>query len=139
MPVRLTIDITLDMLRDMYCHDMMFGMLCVLRRWEGNSAAPYLTRYGVKDNVPDTVHDLRDGWTGGIGNRDSGTRKITEYGEMGWSFALAVDGSSHGGGMFVGTNGNAYNKIYFDMAHNYSAAAGERFHGRVHWEIERTR
>ncbi len=136
---RLTIDITLDMLREMYCHDMMFGMLCVLRRWEGNSAAPYITRYAVKDNVPDTVHDLQDGWTGGIGNRDSGTRKITEYGEMGWSFALAVDESSHGGGMFVGTNGNAYNKIYFDMAHNYSAAAGERFHGRVHWEIERTR
>lgn len=136
---RLTIDITLTVLRDMYSYDMMFGMLCVLRRWEGSASSPYLTRYAIKDNIPYTVHDLQDGWSGSIGSRDSGTRKITEYGEMGWSFALAVDETSHGGEMFVGTNGNAYNKIYFDMAHNYNAAAGEKFHGRVHWEIRRTR
>ena len=40
--------------------------------------------------------------------------------------------------MFVGTNGNAYNKIYCDLTGKYNAVAGEVLHGKVHWEIEST-
>ena len=44
-----------------------------------------------------------------------------------------------GGGMMVGTNGNAYNKIYFDLTGSYSAKKDEKLAARVHWEIEKTR
>ena len=41
--------------------------------------------------------------------------------------------------MFVGTNGNAYNKIYLDLTGKYNAVAGEVLKGKVHWEVESTR
>ena len=60
--------------------------------------------------------------------------------EKGLSFALVVDeGTRKGGGMMVGTNGNAYNKIYFDLTGSYSAKKDEKLAARVHWEIEKTR
>lgn len=39
----------------------------------------------------------------------------------------------------VGTNGNAYNKIYFDLTGSYYAKKDEKLAARVHWEIEKTR
>ena len=39
----------------------------------------------------------------------------------------------------IGTNGNPYNKIYFDLTGNYAAKKGEKLYGQVHWEIEKTR
>lgn len=135
---RLSVEIEVTFLRDMYVNQAMFGMLCVLRRWQGNTSQPYLTRYAIKDNKPLEVYDVSDGW--GSMSKDHGTSKITEYGEKGLSFALAFDGGTYKekGGMFVGTNGNAYNKIYLDLTGKYNAVAGEVLKGKVHWEIEDT-
>lgn len=136
---RLSVEIEVTFLRDMYINQAMFGMLCVLRRWQGSTSQPYLTCYAVKDNRPDEVVDVSDGW--GNMSKDHGTSKITQYGEKGWSFALAFDGGTYkeNGGMFVGTNGNAYNKIYLDLTGKYNAVAGEVLKGKVHWEVESTR
>lgn len=135
---RLSVEIQVTFLRDMYINQAMFGMLCVLRRWQGNASQPYLTRYAIKNNKPLEVYDVSDGW--GSMSKDHETSKITEYGEKGWSFALVFDGGTYksNGGMFVGTNGNAYNKIYCDLTGKYNAVAGEVLSGKVHWEIEST-
>lgn len=134
---RLTVKIELTLLRDMHFANGMFGMLCVLRRWKGLTSENYLTSIAVKDTSPLMATDVTDGW-GSMG-KDHSVRKITEYGERGWSFALCVDQADikPNGGMFVGTNGNAYNKIYFDLTGAYDAKAGEVLSGQVHWEIER--
>lgn len=139
---RLTIKVTLTLLRDMSFNQGMFGMLCVLRRWEGSTSKPYLTRVAFKDSAPGVGYDVTDGWAGGISSKDPRATRITEYGDMGWSFTLAVDSSDRSattGGMFVGTNGNGYNKIYFDMIGKRDFKAGDILTGQVHWEIERTR
>ena len=135
---RLTIRVELKLLRDMYFNQAMFGMMCVLRRWQGSASNPYLTCWAVKDNDPLKTIDVSDGW--GSMSKDTATSAITEYGEKGWSFALCVDeGTRKGGGMMVGTNGNAYNKIYFDLTGKYEAKAGETLIGQVHWEIGKTK
>ena len=136
---RLTVEIEVTFLRDMYINQAMFGMLCVLRRWQGSTSQPYLTRYAIKNNKPLEVIDVSDGW--GSMSKDHGTSKITQYGEKGLSFALAFDEGTYKekGGMFVGTNGNAYNKIYLDLTGKYNAVAGEVLKGKVHWEVESTR
>lgn len=133
---RLSIEIEVTFLRDMRINQGMFGMLCVLRRWQGDTSRPYLTRYAVKNNKPLESIDISDGW--GSMSKDHATSKITEYGEKGMSFALVFDEGTYkdNGGMFVGTNGNAYNKIYLDLTGKYDAVAGEVLRGRVHWEIE---
>ena len=135
---RLSVEIEVTFLRDMYINQAMFGMLCVLRRWQGNTSQPYLTCYAIKNNKPLEVYDVSDGW--GSMSKDHETSKITEYGQKGWSFALVFDGGTYksNGGMFVGTNGNAYNKIYCDLTGKYNAVAGEVLKGKVHWEIEST-
>jgi len=134
---RLTVRIELTLLRDMHFAQGMFGMLCVLRRWKGSTSENYLTSIAVKDNDPLKAIDVTDGW--GSMSKDHATTRITEYGDKGWSFALCVDEATlkPNGGMFVGTNGNAYNKIYFDLTGAYDAKAGEVLSGQVHWEIER--
>lgn len=136
---RLTIRVELKLLRDMHFNQAMFGMMCVLRRWEGKTTMPYLTRYAVKDNSPLCTTEVTDGW--GNMPKDRGTSRITEYGEMGWSFALVIDDGTRksSGSMFVGTNGNAYNKIYYDLTGVYDGVAGETLWGQVHWEIEKTK
>lgn len=133
----LTIKIELTLLRDMHFANGMFGMLCVLRRWQESTSEKYLTSVAVKDSAPLVGLDVKDGW--GSMSKDHNASRITEYGEMGWSFALCVDESNRktNGGMFVGTNGNGYNKIYFDLTGSYDAKAGEVLSGQVHWEIER--
>lgn len=139
---RLTVKVTLTLLRDMSFNQGMFGMLCVLRRWKGLTSNPYLTRVAVKDTNPLVSFDVTDGWSGGISSKDIRARKITEYGDMGWSFALAVDSyepEGTVGGMCVLTNGNAYNKIYFDRIGKQNLKAGDVLSGQVHWEIERTK
>ena len=139
----LHISIDLKILRDMPVKQAQFGMLCVLRRWEGNTSASYLTRYAIKDNLPFTVFDTSDGWQNGspLTRADAGTSRITEYGERGLSFALVIDGGTRKdkGGMFCGTNGNAYNKIYCDLTGAYEARAGETLSASVHWEIDTIR
>ena len=137
---RLTIRIDMMILRDIDFAQAMFGMVCVLRRWEGDTKKQYLTRYAVKDSEPFKVYDVSDDFENNM-SRDLAPRKITEYGEMGWSFALAIDEADPytSGGMFIGTNNNAYNKIYFDRVGKHSAKAGEIISAQVHWEIEKTR
>lgn len=134
---RLTIKIDLTILRDIHFANGMFGMMCVLRRWKESTSENYLTSVAVKSNQPLKGIDVKDGW--GSMSRDHATTWIREYGEKGWSFALCVDESNikPNGGMFVGTNGNGYNKIYFDLTGSYDAKAGEVLSGKVHWEIER--
>ena len=133
----LTIRIELTLLKDTAFNQAMFGMMCVLRRWEGDSSKPYLTCKAIKDNVPQTILDVSDGW--GSMKKDPYTSRITEFGEKGLSFALVVDeGTRKGGGMMVGTNGNAYNKIYLDLTGKYKAKAGETLIGQVHWEIRKS-
>lgn len=140
--LHIRVDVTF--LRDMEISQAQFGMLCVLRRWEGIESNPYLTCWAVKDSNP-VPYDVTDGWTGrdsSLTQRDHNATRITEYGEKGLSFALCTDSDSDlqaGGGMFVGTNGNAYNKIYFDMLGRCSAKAGQKFHSHIHWEIDKTR
>ena len=134
---RLSIEIEVEFLRDTQLYQSMFGMLCVLRRWDADTSAPYLTRWAVKDNQPLSTIEVADGW--GSMSKDDHTSSITEYGEKDLSFALVVDeGTRKGGGMMVGTNGNAYNKIYFDLTGSYSAKKDEKLAARVHWEIEKT-
>lgn len=139
--LHIAIDLTLR--RDMPIRQAQFGMLCVLRRWEGSTANNYLTRYAVKDSSPYQIFDISDGWQNGspLTRADFSAGRITEYGERGLSFALVVDEADRkpGGGMFCGTNGNAYNKIYFDLTGAYEAKAGETLHADVHWEIDTIR
>lgn len=137
---RLTVRIDMKILRDIEFAQAMFGMVCVLRRWEGDTKNKYLTRYAVKDSEPLKAYDVSDDFANNM-QKDPAPRKITEYGEMGWSFALAVDEADPytSGGMFVATNRNAYNKIYFDRVGKHYAKAGEVISAQVHWEIEKTR
>ena len=118
-------------------------MMCVLRHWQGNESANYLTRYAIKDSAPNTVFELTDGWQSSspLTKRDHEAHRITEYGERALSFALVTDTGTRkaNGGMFVGTNGNAYNKIYFDLTGAYEATAGETLESEIHWEIDRIR
>lgn len=139
----LHIHIKLTLLKDMDIKQAQFGMMCVLRRWEGNSSYNYLTRYAVKDNLPFKVFDTSDGWQNGspLTQSDHATNRISQYGERGLSFALVVDESTRKdkGGMFCGTNGNAYNKIYYDLTGRYDAKEAEVLESKVHWEIDRIR
>ena len=139
----LQVKISLKILRDISIKQAQFGMMCVLRHWQGNESANYLTRYAIKDSAPNTVFELTDGWQSSspLTKRDHKAHRITEYGERALSFALVTDTGTRkaNGGMFVGTNGNAYNKIYFDLTGAYEATAGETLESEIHWEIDRIR
>ena len=139
----LHISVSVKLLRDMSIKQAQFGMLCVLRRWLGSASNNYLTRYAIKDNLPFNVFDVSDGWQTGspLARVDAATSRITEYGERGLSFALVIDNGTRKekGGMFCGTNGNAYNKIYCDLTGAYEAKAGEILSASVHWEIDTIR
>jgi hypothetical protein len=89
---RLTVRVELTLLKDTAFNQAMFGMMCVLRRWEGDTSKPYLTRWAVKDNIPEKTIDVSDNW--GSMSKDPKASRITEYGEMGYSFAPVLDGGT---------------------------------------------
>jgi len=116
----------------------MFGMFCVKRRVDKGSGS-YITRLAWKDTTPNIVYSVEDGWeTNPMSNKDKSATRVEEYGDAGLSFAMSlVSGEVKSkGGFKVGTNGNNYNKIYFDICGNYSAAAGEVLSSTVKWEID---
>ena len=120
-----------------------FGMFGVYRHYDGNSSNGYLTNKAVKDSQPYKVFSVVDGWEDDSANAslravDYDCNKITEYGEYGLGFALLIkdDNRKSTGGMNVGTNGGAYNKIYFGLCRNYSASTNDDLHATQVWEIE---
>lgn len=134
---------------DIHLLQTKFGMLCVLRR-DNSAPSVYVSRLVRKDNEPHNMYRVEDGWLvkndpgydarscAALRFNDIGTTRVEEYGDAGLSFAIELDGSSPRttGGFSVGTNGNNYNKIYFDMAHDQDVTAGQRIHSTVHWEID---
>lgn len=120
-----------------------FGMFCVYRHFEGDSSKRYLTNKAVKDNNIDIIYNIEDGWADQIENASLATvdyncDKITEYGEYGLQFSLAVKDytKKNGGGMFVGYNGTGtYNKMYFELCTGYDASKDEELYSTSVWDI----
>lgn len=140
---RVNISVRYDMLQDVDFYLAKFGMFCVKRRLEGRGKGTYVTNLAWKDSLPYTFYDLSDGWENRISlnTKDTSVSRVEEYGDMGISFALVFDRDKpntlkNGGGFDMRTNGNNYNKIYFDICGNYSAKSGESLYSTVHWEID---
>lgn len=129
--------------RDIAVNKLMQGMFCVYRRVGGSTNNPYLTNKAFKDNTPYIVYNVVDGWEDNPVNEplhtnDPECSKISEYGELGLGFALAIsdDNRNSHGGMFVSTNNGYYNKIYF-ASHRGSETitAGTEYHATQEWTI----
>jgi len=145
---------------DIKVKQAMFGMFCVKRIDQSNSsyasgagADPslgYITNLAWKDNDRWNVYAMNEGWNysthqgynarskDAFFSKDLNTSRVEEYGEKGWTFAMQLDSSCvrTGGGFQIGTNGNNYNKIYFDICGNRSMKAGEVLYSTIHWEID---
>lgn len=128
---------TLKVLRALTFNYTQFGMMCVLRRWGASTSNPYLTSRAIKENLPYKSWEVEDGWSSGLSSPDSSCRRIIEYGEKGLGFSMAITTETlkTGGGMFVSTNNQAYNKIYFDMARNYTPSVNDVLEATQTWEI----
>ncbi|MBQ7269335.1 MAG: hypothetical protein IJS62_05720 [Bacteroidales bacterium] len=122
-----------------------FGMFCVKRlRTAGDTSSTYVTRLAWKDSTPYKMYDVTEGWESAVPasatlkSRDRNATRVEEYGDAGVSFAMQYDGGTlkSGGGFNIGTNGNNYNKIYFDICGGYTAAQGEKLSSTVHWELD---
>ena len=119
-----------------------FGMFGIFRHWLGSSANDYLTNRAVKDNSPFIVYDVSDGWESDPGNaslrqNDKYCTRISMWGERPLGAALVITNSNvkSNGGMHVGTNSNAYNKIYFDLTGQYTPQVDEELYATQKWEI----
>lgn len=119
-----------------------FGMFCVIRDFGDGS---YLTNLAVKDTNPHKAYLVENNWEkdckeshDALSSRDIAVKRMEEYGENGISFALQYDGGTlkSKGGFNIGTNGNNYNKIYFDICGGYTPSAGETLYSTVHWELD---
>lgn len=122
-----------------------FGMFCVKRlETAGDTGSGYITRLAWKDSTPSTMYEVTEGWESAVPasaplkSRDNSSTRVEEYGDAGVSFAMQFDGGTlkSGGGFNIGTNGNNYNKIYFDICGNYTAAQNEKLSSAVHWELD---
>lgn len=123
----------------------MFGMFCVKRLVTAkDEASGYITNLAWKDNAPNCMYEVTEGWESNVSassplkSKDAATTRIEEYGDAGVSFAMQFDGGTlkSKGGFKIGTNGNNYNKIYFDICGGYTAAQYEKLYSTVHWEID---
>lgn len=141
---KLSIGITYDFTREIVASVGKFGMVCCKRLvTAGATESGYITRLAVKGNRPANVVNIEEGWSNSnLSSIDYNCSRITEYGDKGLFFALVVDTPvlRPKSGMFVATNGNNYNKIYYEAFGTESTRntmnAGDRVQGLVHWEIE---
>ena len=126
-------------------HQAKFGMFCVKRlRTAGDTSSGYITRLAWKDSTPGKMYEVTEGWESSVPasaplkSRDNSAMRIEEFGDAGLSFAMQYDGGTlkSGGGFNIGTNGNNYNKIYFDICGHYTAAQYEKLSSTVHWELD---
>ena len=141
-----TISVEYEFLSETELFQSMFGMFCVKRlRTAGDTTSGYITNLAWKDNAPYKMYEVTEGWESAVSassplkSKDKTTTRIEEYGEEGLSFAMQYDGGGTlkpNGGFKIGTNGNNYNKIYFDLTGNYTAAQGEKLTSAIHWEID---
>ena len=107
------------------CMTAMFG---ILRRLDpktgGGERGAYLTNKGMKDTSWQIV-STTDGWdnpstyTNGAQMLMAGNNEAThleQWGDLGYKTVLEVPKASRltGAGMFIDTNGNTYNKMYYD-------------------------
>lgn len=128
---------TLKLLRQITFAYAQFGMFCVYRRWVGNTSNPYLTNAAIKNSNPFKIWDVSDGWSGMLQSPDKDCTRIVEYGQMGFGFSMSIESTTtkNSGGMFVATNGLAYNKIYFDMGRSFQAEQNDVLEATQIWEI----
>ncbi|MBO4447478.1 MAG: hypothetical protein J5764_05070 [Bacteroidales bacterium] len=140
-----SISVEYEFLSETELFQSMFGMFCVKRlRTAGDTASGYITNLAWKDNAPYVMYAVPEGWESSVSasaplkSKDNATTRVEEFGEAGVSFAMQFDGGTlkSKGGFKIGTNGNNYNKIYFDLSGNYTAAVGEKLNSTVHWEID---
>lgn len=130
------------MLRNMDFNGAQFGMMCLWRRYQGNTSNPYLINKAIANDAPFHIYDVDDDWKesgirGIIGTTTYDRTKITEYGELGIGFALRVVESNikPNGGMNVWHNGGGFDKIYFDLTGSYAAQQNDVLYAKVEWEI----
>lgn len=144
---------------DININQAMFGMVCVRRldqqdpdykKKGADLSRGYVTNIAWKDTDPLKMYSLKEGWekkdSEGFSKRsydvfrkkDRQARRIEEYGEKGWTFAIELLESSdlEGGGFCIGTNKRNYNKIYFDICGKYKASTGDKLFSTVRWEID---
>lgn len=140
-----TIRVEYEFLSGTELFQSMFGMFCVKRlRTKGDTSSGYITNLAWKDNTPYKMYEVTEGWESAVAasaplkSKDKSTTRVEEFGEAGISFAMQYDGGTlkSSGGFKIGTNGNNYNKIYFDLTGAYTAAVGEKIYSTVHWEID---
>ena len=134
--VHITSEVTI--LRALQIQQAQFGMMCVYRRYQGDTTKPYLTNRAIKGSDPFTIYNVEDGWTsGGLSARTYDCKWILEYGEVGYGFRMTItdDTIKPNGGMFVGTNNSAYNKIYFDLTNEYMPTVNEVLKATQNWTI----
>jgi len=141
---KLSIGITYDFTREIVCSVGKFGMVCCKRLVTAkDTGSGYITRLAVKGNRPAYVVNVEEGWSNpNLTSTDYNCSRITEYGDKELFFALVVDTPvlRPKSGMFVQTNSNNYNKIYYEAFGTESTRntmnAGDKVQGLVHWEIE---
>ena len=140
-----TISVEYEFLSETELFQSMFGMFCVKRlRTAGDTSSGYITNLAWKDNTPNRMYEVTEGWESSVSDssplksKDSSTTRVEEFGETGVTFAMQYEGGTlkSKGGFKIGTNGNNYNKIYFDLTGNYTASEGEKIYSTVHWEID---
>lgn len=109
----LTLTTDTNFLRDIRIRTIAGSMMCVYRHDQGNANNPYLTDMAIKDIEPFVTYDLTDGHTAIEGGANC--RKITEFGELGFSFAIQIvdDSKMHNtGGLVIIEAVSTYNKMY---------------------------
>ena len=140
-----TISVEYTFLQETEIFQGKFGMFCVKRlETAGDTGSTYITRLVWKDSTPSTMYEVTEGWESAVPasaplkSRDNSATRVEEYGDAGVSFAMQFDGGTlkSGGGFNIGTNGNNYNKIYFDICGGYTAAQNEKLSSSVHWELD---
>lgn len=134
-----------EIVRALKIKQAQFGMFCVYRHSLGKTSNPYLTHRALKDNDPQTIWETDDGWesdpsTKPLRTKDPDCKKITEWGELGFSFSMAVSEATlkENGGLYVRTNGSGYNKIYFDLTGAYTPQVGEVLKATQTWSFSYT-
>jgi len=157
---RVTIYSEYSFTKDIQINQAMFGMFCVKRIDQtnesyagGKGADPtrgYVTNLAWKDTDKWNVYGMNEGWDKSthsgynartksvFSSKDLTTTRVEEFGGKGWTFAMQLDSSCPrtGGGFYIGTNGNNYNKIYFDICGKRAIKSGEVLYSTVHWEID---
>ncbi|MBR6516399.1 MAG: hypothetical protein IKT40_06040 [Bacilli bacterium] len=139
----LSINTSVEFLRDIEIYRAMLGMFGVYRHWLGDVNNNYLTNRVVKNNKPFITYNVEDDWdnlnaSSPLRATDKNCTKITAYGDMGLGFEIEITDTNtkNYGGMLLSTNGGApYNKIYYDATGEYSANIGEVISATQKWYI----